>query len=46
MCAVRDGITRYLMYHNVTRILGWEEEQDDIQDLGGHYNENRGRLVR
>lgn len=34
MCAVRDGITCYLMCHNVMRILGWEGEME-MQPLGG-----------
>ncbi len=41
--AVRDGITCYLIYHNVMRILGWEvqEEQqgfgDIIMKIGGDW---------
>lgn len=33
MCAVKDGITCYLMCHNVMRILGWEG-QYEMQGFG------------
>lgn len=42
-CTVRDGITCYLLYHNVTRILGWEGLDGMLVFFffwGGCYNYN------